>query len=70
MGGTEIYLPLKTVLDEEILDSYPKSIFLLTDGQVYNENAIIQLASQHSANKNLHTEFFYKLQYNNFVFIR
>ncbi len=34
LGGTEIYAPLQYALSTEKLSSYPKNIFLLTDGQV------------------------------------
>ena len=36
MGGTEIYDPLKKLLNQENIVGYPKNIFILTDGGVSN----------------------------------
>ena len=45
MGGTEIYTPLKEVLKRKTAFKN-REIILLTDGQVSNEEAIIELARQ------------------------
>ena len=42
-GGTEIYEPMRHELEKEQITGYPKNIFLITDGQVYNEDAIVNL---------------------------
>jgi hypothetical protein len=34
MGGTVIYSPLKNILESDVIEGYPKQVFLLTDGQV------------------------------------
>ncbi|CAG8573614.1 26220_t:CDS:2 [Dentiscutata erythropus] len=41
-GGTEIYNPLKWVFENSSKDM-PTSVFLLTDGQVYNVDQIVEL---------------------------
>ena len=43
LGGTEIYEPMRYELGKEQITGYPKNIFLITDGQVYNEDAIVNL---------------------------
>lgn len=35
-GGTEIYDPLLKLLKDQIVEGYPRHIFLLTDGDVEN----------------------------------
>ena len=42
-GGTEIYEPMRHELEKEQITGYPKNILLITDGQVYNEDAIVNL---------------------------
>ena len=34
MGGTEIYHPLKWILEQPVIDGYLRQVFLLTDGEV------------------------------------
>ena len=34
MGGTEIYHPLKWILEQAVIDGYLRQVFLLTDGEV------------------------------------
>jgi len=34
MGGTEIEQPLENILRAQVIEGYPKQIFLLTDGEV------------------------------------
>ena len=34
LGGTEIYEPLKWILEQPIIDGYHRQVFLLTDGEV------------------------------------
>lgn len=47
MGGTEIYQPLKEILSKPRLPTYDKVIFLISDGQVSNENLVIALLRQY-----------------------
>lgn len=32
LGGTEIYRPLENILKSNVIEGYPKQVFLLTDG--------------------------------------
>jgi Ca-activated chloride channel family protein len=54
LGGTELYAPL-----EEILSARPargsRNLVLLTDGQVSNEPAVIELARRHRARNRIFT---------------
>ncbi|CAG8589441.1 353_t:CDS:2 [Dentiscutata erythropus] len=50
-GGTEIYNPLKWVFENSKNDM-PTSIFLLTDGQVYNVDQIVELIKSSEEKKN------------------
>lgn len=54
MGGTEIYEPLKFVLEKHVTEGLEKVVFLFTDGQVGNENQIISLAAKHSMSLKLY----------------
>ena len=49
-GGTEIYYPLESALNQKGIDGYPKTIFLLTDGTVDNTEGVIEMARQKSKN--------------------
>ena len=46
LGGTEIYAPLKEILKRKTAFKN-REIILLTDGQVSNEEAVIEMASKH-----------------------
>jgi len=48
LGGTEILAPLKAVLEKEPIAGLPRQLFILTDGQVTNTEAVIQLIRRHS----------------------
>jgi hypothetical protein len=48
LGGTEILAPLTAVLEKELLPGLPRQLFVLTDGQVTNTEAVIQLIRRHS----------------------
>jgi len=48
LGGTELMAPLKAVFDRST--TRPRTVVLLTDGQVSNESETIELASRHKAN--------------------
>lgn len=49
MGGTEIYSPLRFILEDTALNHDLEQVVLLfTDGQVGNENEIISLVKQHN----------------------
>jgi hypothetical protein len=48
MGGTEILAPLEAVLSKPPLPGLPRQVFVLTDGQVTNTDAVIKLVRKHS----------------------
>jgi von Willebrand factor A domain-containing protein 5 len=50
MGGTNIYSPLSEIFCTKPEIDYPRTIFLLTDGQVNNPEAIVQLIQGNSNN--------------------
>jgi hypothetical protein len=43
MRGTNILEPLRSILNNNPLDEYPRTIFLLTDGQVDNPDEVVSL---------------------------
>lgn len=45
MGGTEIGSIISQLLETPQLKGYPRQLFLLTDGQVSNTEAVIKLVS-------------------------
>ncbi len=55
LGGTEVYSPLKHVLESSSdTDDLQRKVILITDGQVGNENQVMGLVWSHSS----HTSFF------------
>eukprot|EP00826_Nyctotherus_ovalis_P020298 TRINITY_DN1635_c0_g5_i1.p1 TRINITY_DN1635_c0_g5~~TRINITY_DN1635_c0_g5_i1.p1 ORF type:complete len:575 (+),score=109.59 TRINITY_DN1635_c0_g5_i1:316-2040(+) len=55
MGGTEIYAPLEKVFSKPVDHFYPRSIFLLTDGDVCNPGSVINLIRNNAHNTRVHT---------------
>jgi len=51
LGGTEIYQPLEHILKQPLLAGLARQVFVLTDGQVSNTSACIDLVRKYS-NKN------------------
>jgi hypothetical protein len=49
MGGTEILSALEFVLGAKAPEGLPRQIFVLTDGEVSNTDAVIELVRQHGA---------------------
>lgn len=47
LGGTEILSPLKAILEAPPVDGRPRQLFLLTDGQVSNTEAVLSLVRAH-----------------------
>ena len=54
-GGTNILNPLQSVFKNPLIQNYPRSIFLLTDGEVDDKSNVIQLIKQNKGLCNLHT---------------
>ncbi len=48
MGGTEILAPLQKVLEAPVLPGRPRQVFVLTDGQVTNTDAVVKLVRRHA----------------------
>lgn len=55
MGGTNIKTPLGFVFKNKADFRYPRSIFLLTDGEVYNTSEIIDMISENSLDSRVHS---------------
>jgi hypothetical protein len=55
MGGTEIYYPLKQILERKPIDGYPKQVFLLTDGGVSDTEGVIKLVGRSTKYSRVHT---------------
>jgi Ca-activated chloride channel family protein len=55
LGGTEILPALEHVLDAERHPGLPRQLFVLTDGEVSNTDAVIGLARQHAADTRVFT---------------
>jgi hypothetical protein len=49
MGGTEILPALKLVLDARAQEALPRQVFVITDGEVSNTDAVIELVRHHGA---------------------
>ena len=43
MGGTEIYYAIQTILNQPRKKNHPRTLFLLTDGEVSNPDSVIKL---------------------------
>ncbi len=55
LGGTEILPALKHVFDAERRPGVPRQVFVLTDGEVSNTDAVIALARQHAGDTRVFT---------------
>ncbi|OMJ74517.1 hypothetical protein SteCoe_26519 [Stentor coeruleus] len=55
MGGTDIFNPLGAVLNNGIIENYPKSIFLITDGCVERPENVIGLIKRHEGICRVHS---------------
>ena len=55
MGGTEIEQPLENILKANVIEGYPKQIFLLTDGEVQNTENVIELVRRNIKYSRVHT---------------
>ncbi len=55
LGGTEILPALEAVLTARRQPGLPRQVFLLTDGEVSNTDAVISLVSRHAAHARIFT---------------
>ena len=54
MRGTNILEPLRSIFNNNPLDEYPRTIFLLTDGQVDNPDEVVSLIKKESGKCKVH----------------
>eukprot|EP00471_Norrisiella_sphaerica_P003377 CAMPEP_0184478894 /NCGR_PEP_ID=MMETSP0113_2-20130426/785_1 /TAXON_ID=91329 /ORGANISM="Norrisiella sphaerica, Strain BC52" /LENGTH=1000 /DNA_ID=CAMNT_0026856825 /DNA_START=36 /DNA_END=3038 /DNA_ORIENTATION=+ len=54
-GGTNIMDPLQAVLLAKEVPGYPRQVFLLTDGEVGNTDAIVQMSAEHAQSTRIFT---------------
>jgi len=55
LGGTEIYQPLEIILQKPLMASHARQVFVLTDGQVSNSSACIELVKKNNSNNRVFT---------------
>jgi Ca-activated chloride channel family protein len=55
LGGTEILAPLEAILKAPPRPGLPRQLFVLTDGQVSNTEAVLRLVRQHSVDTRVFT---------------
>ena len=55
MGGTELFRPLERIYKFKAINEYPRKIFLLTDGCVYNTKQITNLILQNASHTNVYS---------------
>jgi uncharacterized protein YegL len=54
-GGTEILAPLQDIMKKDIIEDYPRHLFLLTDGAVNDTAAVVTYVTQHCQFSRMHT---------------
>jgi hypothetical protein len=55
LGGTEILEPINHALQQDSDPQYPKTIFLLTDGDVSSPDQVVKVVAENSARARVHT---------------
>eukprot|EP00026_Physarum_polycephalum_P002936 Phypoly_transcript_02945.p1 GENE.Phypoly_transcript_02945~~Phypoly_transcript_02945.p1 ORF type:complete len:789 (+),score=142.25 Phypoly_transcript_02945:155-2521(+) len=55
LGGTVLEAPLRKILESEATKGIPRQIFLLTDGEVDNPSACIELVKEHAKSTRIFT---------------
>lgn len=53
LGGTELYAPLEAILSKPPVVGAARTVIVLTDGQVTNEPAVVDLARKHRAHNRI-----------------
>ena len=48
-GGTEIYQPLEAIFKQPFKEGFLRQIFVLTDGEVSNSSAIVELVKKNNS---------------------
>ena len=54
MGGTQIYDPLKSILDQKVINKYPRQIYLLTDGRMDRKEDVIDMICENIKYSRVH----------------
>merc|ERR1719341_1849342 len=55
LGGTEIFQPLQHIFQQPLMTGLARQVFVLTDGQVSNSSACIELVRKNSSNNRVFT---------------
>ena len=55
MGTTEINEPLLSIFKAEPIAGYPKQVFLLTDGDVYDTEKVVKTVALNNKYSRVHT---------------
>jgi hypothetical protein len=55
MGGTKIFEPLNSVIQNKMQDNIKKKVFLLTDGSVSKPELVIELVKKYNEVIKVHT---------------
>jgi len=55
LGGTELFSPVKDILQQEYDQEYPRQLFILTDGQVSRRDELIKFVGQESNSTRIFT---------------
>lgn len=55
LGGTELMEPLRLIFDQPVQNGFERRIVLLTDGQVCNTEAVLDLVRQNAAHAAIYT---------------
>lgn len=54
LGGTEVLAPLNDIYDKRLSGDQRRDIILITDGEISNEDAVMELAKRHADKTALH----------------
>ena len=55
MGGTDLAGPLRSIYSTKVVPNYPKSLFILTDGDVLNPDEVFNLVTKNVGTTRVHT---------------
>jgi von Willebrand factor A domain-containing protein 5 len=54
-GGTELFEPVEHILKIHPEHKYPRSIFILTDGSIFNPEQVFEVIGQHNSHTRVHS---------------
>ena len=55
LGGTDLASPLRSIYSTKVVPKYPKSLFILTDGDVLNPEEVFNLVTKNVGTTRVHT---------------